>query len=192
MRIVEPTLAMFVSETRKLEEWTFQVSEAAERYLQSKKVNGPNSYTTKEWRDILESRLMHYKQTLSRIYDIMHDRGLTNFESGIVENNPPKYHPLRIEPKLDDSELLLFAQIMRLNPTLHIRGLDGKSTINLAGSDGYSETIDTEETARNEVSTTDLQSSGVTGASSSLQGESKESDHKREDTDAYALADFLL
>jgi len=183
---------MFVNETKKLEEWTFQVSEAAERYIQSKKTNGPNSYVTREWRDILESRLTEYKLTISRIYDIMHDRGLTNFESGIIENDPPKYHPLRIEPKLDDSELLLFAQIMRLNPTLNIRGLDGKSTINFVRSDGDSTAIDTEEAKGNSGSTADLQSSGVTGTSSSEQRESKNSDHQRESADAYALSEYVL
>src|SRR5687767_2972498 len=187
MRIVEPTLAMFISETKKLEEFTFQVSEAAERYLQSKKQYGGNHYTTKDWRDILDTRLHAYKLTLSNLYDIMHDRGLTNFESGPVENDPPKYHPVRVEPKFNDSDLLLFAQIMRLNPVLNIRGLDGKSTINFAGSDGHSTQEHTEDTEGNKESTSDLQSSGVTGASSSLQRESKESDHKRESAEAYAL-----
>jgi hypothetical protein len=192
MRIVEPTLAMFLSEIKKLEEHTFQMAEASERYLQSKKQYGQAHYTTKDWRDVLDNRLHAYKLIISNIYDIMHDRGLTNFESGPVDNDPPKYHPMKIEPQFDQADLLLFAQLMRLNPTLNIRGLDGESTINLAGSDRHSSEINTEESKGNEVSTTDLQSSGITGTSGSNEREGKASDHKRESAEAYAFAEHLF
>jgi hypothetical protein len=191
MRIVEPTLAMFLSEIKKLEEHTFQMAEASERYLQSKKQYGQAHYTTKDWRDVLDNRLHAYKLIISNIYDIMHDRGLTNFESGPVENDPPKYYPLRIEPKLDPDDALMFALVARLNP-LMIRGLDGESTINIARSDGSSNEVHAEEAKGDEGSTTDLQSSGTTGTVGSLQGESKESDHKRESSDAYSLAEHVL
>ena len=192
MRIVEPTLAMFLGELKKDEELRFQMAEAGERYLQSKKQYGQNHYLTKDWREILERKLMEYKTYLSRLYDLMHDRGLTNFESGYVDNDPPKYHPLRIEPKFDDADVLMFAQLMRLNPTLNVRGLNGKSTLITSRSDGHSATEHTEETEGNKVNPTDLQSSGVTGTSGSLQRESKASDHKRESDEAYALAEQLF
>lgn len=122
----------------------------------------------------------------------MHDRGLTNFESGTVDNKPPKYHPLRVDPIPDPDQLLEFALLMRLNPTLNIRGLDGESTINLGGNDRSSSEGGTEEAEGNEGSTTDLQSTGIASTSERLQEEVREGNHKRENSDAYTLAEHIL
>ena len=192
MRISEPTLAMFIGELKKFGEHSFQITEAGERYLVSKKQFGPTHYTTKNWRDVLELKLNDYKLHLGRVYDLMHDRGLTNFESGYVDNLPPKYHPLRVDPKPDPDQLLEFALIMRLNPTLNVRGLNGKSTINSTGSDRHSSEGKSEEAQGYSESSTDLQSPGVTGSSERLQEQAKASDHKGESSESYALSEYLF
>jgi hypothetical protein len=94
MRIVEPTLNMFIGELKKGTELEFQVVELAEKYLKYKKnsMYGPNDWYTKDARAKLERSLMRYKLQMSKIYDLMHDRGLVNFESSFRPDGNSAYY----------------------------------------------------------------------------------------------------
>lgn len=193
MRIVEPTLAMFLNELAKLDPLQEQVLVCAEKYLHYKKdkMYGATSAETKYWRNELEMALTRFKAELSRIYDVMHDRGLTNFESGFNRMNLGYYFPMKIWQDDDRADDLLFEQIIGINP-LATKGLENyESTLN-AGRD---RSIDSEEAARTEndgQSTTDLQSIGVTTAyvPSSETGESD--DVSREEVETYVPDVFVF
>jgi hypothetical protein len=90
MRIVEPTLMMFLNEVGKVEPLRARVEAAANNWLwyknQRDKYGRNNSEAIQDARASLENCLGEYRRELSKIYDMMADRGLVDFESSIVTN----------------------------------------------------------------------------------------------------------
>lgn len=175
MRIVEPTLKMFLAEIEKVEPLRESVTHYAEEYLRCKhdRWKGPQHWETKEYRNSLERNLEQYKTELGRIYDMMHDRGLTNFESGYVMDDV--FHPLRpsLWQRLDTEppEDHVLEQLIEIDPLL-VRGLNGAQQTTFEGRDWGPSTIK-EELPRPESfrqATTDIQSTGASPASGSGKG----------------------
>jgi hypothetical protein len=132
MRIVEPTLAMFLNELPKLDEYQEQIAVAAGKYLEYKRgpYHGPQHAETKYWRGELERSLDRFKREMSRIYDIMHDRGLANFESAL--DMPEEFfYPIKPQIELSefDPEVQLLEQVTLTDPLMNRGFYDYKQTV---------------------------------------------------------------
>jgi hypothetical protein len=157
MRIAEPTLNMFLSTITEIEELRWRVTEAGEEWLKAKKQYGQQSWVTKDWREKLERCLWDYKKKLSEVYDLMHDRGLSNFESGRIERETPMYHPLVELPSEEEEhiQLLEFARLIdegrSVGTPFYVCDGDQRPTRESGGTEG----------TRDEASATDFQSSPI-------------------------------
>lgn len=193
MRIVEPTLAMFISELEKSEKLKDDVIHFANEYLKHKKQYGPQNWFTKNSREKLEQYLTQYKRQLSTIYDIMHDRGLSNFESGyIYPEDRKKFFPFTESASEWEEDDQLFIQLMNMNPLVSGGRQVGKSPIKQGRDRRTAISEANSGAASKREGSTDLQSSRVTDSADGGTPKEEIRDNPRESAEAYALAEYIL
>jgi hypothetical protein len=188
---------MFMQELSKEEAIKLRLLQAAEEYLDYKKRLGQNDYYTREKRSYLESHLGAYKRHLSKIYDLMHDRGLTNFESGYVDKDQRnRYYPFtpRGTEHPYEEDLQEFQQLMRIDP-LTKEGRVAREQTTEQGTDREAvrgPQVTSFWPTRVEQSRVDLRPTVSTETTNGLPTPTVDGGIKREDVDADVFTEVLF